>query len=104
VIRNVRGTFFIVKVNCSAGGQCEEYYLIGYNTENRPVAPEYLGGLMADADFLKTFDYKVVADTAIFVTAKNYDGSDKLEDSTVTWFPLRIQKDSLVEPPSGKER
>lgn len=98
VIQNVYGTFFIVKMGCGAGAECEGYYLIGYNTKNQPVSLEELGSVMADEDFLVTFNYRIVGDTAIIETTKNYEGSGKLEDSSVTRFPLKIQMDSLVRP------
>jgi len=96
--QNRYGAFFILQLNCSAGGQCEEFYLLGFNTGGHPVPPESIGGLMADADFLQTFDYRIAGDTTIVVNTKNYDGDETLKDSSVIRYPLVIQLDSLVAP------
>ena len=97
VTRNPFGTFFIVQLNCAAGGVCKEFYLIGF-AHDQPLPPEPIGSNLADADFLKTFDYHIAGDSAIVVTTENYDESSKRTDSSVIRYPLRIQKSRLVVP------
>jgi hypothetical protein len=95
--QNAYGTFFIVKLNCGAGGECEEYYLIGYGTKNKPVRPEHIGDLMADEDFSQTFVYRIAGDSAVVVDTENYD-SGKLKNSSVIRYSLVIKEDRLISP------
>jgi len=101
VTRNQFGTFFVVQLNCASGGVCKEFYLIGF-THDLPAPPEPIGSNMADVDFERTFDYRIVGDSGIVVTTKNYNDANKLKDSSVIYYPLRMQKNRLVVPPESK--
>lgn len=95
--RNRFGTFFIVKLHCGSGGFCEEFYLIGFNGD-RPTPPVEVGANMGDEGFEQIIDHQFLGDSALLVRTKEYDESEKLKDSSVVRYPLRIEGDSLVAP------
>jgi hypothetical protein len=83
-IQNRYGNFFIIQVNCVAGGDCATYHLIVFDKAGKFVKTSELGSLSADEDETVYFTYEQLSDTTLrgwrMVT-----GGSKTSDST-SWI------------------
>lgn len=82
LIENRFGYFFIVKVNCIAGGDCAVYYLLAFDKNGKFIKRKKLGILVAEEDETTYFKYKVISDTSL-LTYKITDNEEKDQTDTI---------------------
>jgi hypothetical protein len=83
-IQNGYGNFFIIQVNCVAGGDCATYHLLVFDKAGKFVKTSKLGSLSADEDETVYFTYEQLSDTTLRGWRMVTNGS-KASDST-SWI------------------
>jgi hypothetical protein len=83
-IQNRYGNFFIIQVNCVAGGDCATYHLMVFDKAGKFVTISKLGQLSAEEDETVYFTYEQLSDTTLRGWRMVTDGS-KTSDST-SWI------------------
>lgn len=86
-IENRYGNFFIIQLNCTAGGDCATYRLLVFDQAGRFIRDEKLGSLTADEDETDYFTYEPLSDTTLRGYKMKTDGGGKTTDST-SWIIL----------------
>jgi hypothetical protein len=80
LVENRHGYFYMVKMNCAAGGDCAEYYLLAFDKKGKFIMSKELGMLAAEEDDIDLFKYKVTSDTTLITWQVDND----LEKDKVT--------------------
>ena len=82
-IENRYGNFFIIQLNCTAGGDCATYRLLVFDKAGKFIRDEKLGSLTADEDETDYFTYEPLSDTTLRGYRMKIEGdSGKTTDST----------------------
>jgi hypothetical protein len=80
LVENRYGYFYMVKMNCAAGGDCAEYYLLAFDKKGKFIESKELGVITAEEDNIDLFKYKVTSDTTLITWQVDND----LEKDKVT--------------------
>jgi hypothetical protein len=80
LVENRYGYFFMIKMNCNAGGECAGYYLLTFDKKGKFIKLKELGMLAAEEDYINLFEYKVTSDT----TLVTWQVDNELEKNKVT--------------------
>ena len=89
-MENKDGVFFIVKLNCTAGGDCATFYMIEFNKAGKFERIAKLGDLTSEEDQSKYFDFKMASDTMLVTYQIEYDNNrDTAVDTIVTHIKLK---------------
>ena len=83
LVQNRYGNFFIIQVNCSAGGYCHIYTLLVFDKTGHFIKSIDLGETEGDEGFSRDFTYTFLSDTTLEVSQVNTD-NDTDDDSTAT--------------------
>ena len=82
-IENKTGSFFLLQINCGAGGYCHTYRLLAFRPRGQFVTAKELGEEAGDEGFSRNFVYTVLGDSAISISQWDVDNdTDKTSDST----------------------
>lgn len=65
LVENKYGYFFMIKVNCIAGGDCASYHLLAFNKDGKFGKTEKIGILTADEDDRTDFKFRLASDTIL---------------------------------------
>jgi hypothetical protein len=79
LFRNRYGSFFLIKVNCSYGGACANFYLLSFDNKERYRKTETLGDETGEESFISLFSYKLRSDTVLATWVVRYS---QVEDSS----------------------
>lgn len=72
-IANDAGYFYIIKENCTAGGNCAVYLLFTFDKTGKFTRSRKIGRLIVDESDIITFNQKVVGDTVLTAYETDYD-------------------------------
>jgi hypothetical protein len=72
-IVNDAGYFYIIKENCTAGGNCAVYLLFAFDKTGKFTRSRRIGRLIVDESDIITFNQKVVGDTVLTAYETDYD-------------------------------
>lgn len=91
-IENKTGRFFLIQLNCGAGGYCHTYRLMAFRPGGQFVTITALGQEEGDEGFSRNFVYTVQGDTAIAVSQWDVDNdTGKISDSLAKTIALTPQ-------------
>ena len=84
-IENRYANFFIIQVDCGAGGECADYDLLVFDKAGKFIRDVELGRLAVDEDFGIYFDYKQLSDTTLRAHSSEHD-DDPPTNTDSTWI------------------
>lgn len=88
-IKNKYGNFFIIRLNCNAGGSCTTYEILFFDKEGKFIKKDDLGMFAADGEEIDRFRYDKLSDTALLLYKMEYDNlAEKTIDSTTQVISL----------------
>ena len=94
LIENRYGYFYMVKMNCAAGGDCADYYLLAFDKKGKFIKSKELGMLAAEEDDIDLFNYKVTSDTTLMTWQVDNDlEKDKVTKSKEKRVRLSFSKE-----------
>lgn len=89
--KNYYGSFFIVKVNCTAGAICATYYLLRFDKQDRFVKNDMIGEETSEESKSYELKYRIIGDTILQVYKIQYNNiDDKVIDSVKTEIKLSL--------------
>jgi len=90
LFQNRYGYFLLVKVNCSSGGACADFYLLVFNPQGQFVEERLIGSDTGEESFLNAFSYTRLSDTLVATRIIRYRDDNNTGD-TVSKHTLHLQ-------------
>lgn len=82
-IKNKHGDFFIIRLNCTAGGDCALYYLLAFNAYGKFRSLQKLGSDAGEYSESTYFEYHLQSDTVLLTNQIRYDNEKEVGIDTV---------------------
>jgi hypothetical protein len=90
-VKNRYGDFFIMRLNCTAGGDCTIYYLLSFSRFGKFHSLQKLGDVSSEEDESRYFEYSLASDTALLTYLIRYDNEkDETIDTAKKLVPLKF--------------
>jgi hypothetical protein len=80
---NKYGSFFLIKLNCTAGGDCAVYYLINFDNGGKFRNSEKVGDVTSEENESRYFKYKLNSDTTLLTYQIRHDNEKDKDFDTI---------------------
>jgi len=83
IFNNKYGRFFLIKLNCTAGGDCAVYYLISFDIRGKFRNSQKVGDITSEENESRYFKYKLNSDTTLLTYQIRHDNEKDKDFDTI---------------------